>query len=724
MRRIGFALLKVSVGLTLGLVLAELAFWWRDDGAFPHVNLYLSDAELGTRLHPGSSQRLAFTGNPATTVRVNDRGFRGEAWPPHGAGELVMVGDSQVFGLGVEEDQTIAAQLAKQTGRVVLNAGVPTYGPREYLAVARRVLKERPGGEVLLVFNVANDFFELERPNRTRHAVWDGWAVRKENHPGAVEDFPGRQWLFSKSHLVFALRVLQLERLNRRGDSESLIAFDGARDRGTPSEGSWGDLLTAHERLEQDAAEARLKRKAEAEALERRAEPLREEILEVRQRREAFEEDPSLDELSRLSGEAVPEPFRGRQVVLVDRVLAAQVGDVVRDTGSEMARAIPVTAELLQQAAVAKQIAVSQRREAARALERQLRQSEGKARELEALRWQLPSLERVPVPGDSFLDELAAFQAEVAPVTLVVLPLDVQVSAREWDKYQARPIDLDATVALNTAFTRAAEARGLRAVHVLPELMKAEPGAFLLGDLHLTPKGTGAAARAIAERLSRERPVVRRPGLPAGVTPLPSPLEWLDVGERTVKGSSAARCETKQVREWLRVRCRHTAVRLARGRASDLQLLSSPNGASAVVPVRPGSDVELEFQERAGDGPVHALVVRWPEGAAGPSFEMTRRAAPGGYDFRPEISWNLLHCFTSYAGRDAIPWGEPQDACADLKECAFELACMQGHPDAPPPCGANEVNAGPDHRCARRCVRDDECRGGRCEDWQGVKACR
>ena len=60
-------------------------------------------------------------------------------------------------------------------------------------------------------------FFELERPNVKRHAVWDGWAVRRENHPGHVRDFPGRRWLFSQSHLVFALRKLQLERQQVRG---------------------------------------------------------------------------------------------------------------------------------------------------------------------------------------------------------------------------------------------------------------------------------------------------------------------------------------------------------------------------------------------------------------------------------------------------------------------------------------------------------------------------
>ena len=30
----------------------------RDDGAFPHLNLYLADAELGVRVQPSSEMRL------------------------------------------------------------------------------------------------------------------------------------------------------------------------------------------------------------------------------------------------------------------------------------------------------------------------------------------------------------------------------------------------------------------------------------------------------------------------------------------------------------------------------------------------------------------------------------------------------------------------------------------------------------------------------------------
>src|SRR5690606_13437729 len=127
---------QLSLGLGLGLALAEVAFSMRDGGAFPHVNFYLPDPELGVRLEPGASMQFQLRPNPAAAIHVNSRGFRGPDWPAPADGEVIVVGDSQVFGLGVADDATFSAalsQLLTAAGRAVINAGVPTYGPMEYL---------------------------------------------------------------------------------------------------------------------------------------------------------------------------------------------------------------------------------------------------------------------------------------------------------------------------------------------------------------------------------------------------------------------------------------------------------------------------------------------------------------------------------------------------------------------------------------------------------------
>jgi hypothetical protein len=136
---------QVLLGLGLGLVITEKVFAKRDDGAFPHVNFYVADPELGVRLEPGATMRFRFRDNPTSSIEINSQGYRGADWPAPGESseEIVVLGDSQVFGLGVEDAETFSAKLAEHTGRPVRNAGVPTYGPPEYLALAAELLAER-----------------------------------------------------------------------------------------------------------------------------------------------------------------------------------------------------------------------------------------------------------------------------------------------------------------------------------------------------------------------------------------------------------------------------------------------------------------------------------------------------------------------------------------------------------------------------------------------------
>ncbi len=736
LRRLSLALFKIALGLTLGLVIAEVVFRFRDDGAFPHVNVYLPDEKLGTKLEPGASQRLAFAGNPTTSLRINSKGFRGSEWPAPKPGELIVVGDSQVFGLGVEEDETFPAQLAKQSGRQVLNAGIPTYGPREYLAVAKQLVTERPGAHVVLVFNVSNDFFELDRPNALRHAVWDGWAVRKENKPSVVSQFPGRHWLFSKSHLVFAVRKLQLERQRTRGDSEALVNFVPAKgdetqdlDLGTASEGSWTDLLTAREREERRLAGEADRARLEQEALSQRIGPVRERI------------ERELEAVANLEG-----PFDGVGGIGgfqydPDEVLSKQPGDIVRRRYVEASRSVVVTAEMLVAAAQEKQRLVERRARIDRERaphEQVLRRDYA---ELEAIRWSIPSPEsELPKLGDDFLDELAAFQKANGEVTVVVLPLDVQVSKVEWAKYGAPEKDLADTLELNRSFTAAAQRRGLRAVDVVEPLQKAEPGAFLLGDLHMTTKGIGAVASFVAEALKQPAPLGNVPSArPEDVTLLPSPAEWNAVGENQVKGSTAAGCETKQVREWLRVRCststpldRYTGVGLVEGRHGEVQLSVALGKAAAIVPVRPGTRTRVAFrlENPLGAAVERVLRVDWTGAAARMEFETVPPGSPTAWI--TQASQAFVMCNEKFSGTAAVPWGDlhPDSPCLRYPDCERRLACAQGHPNAKPSCDDGEVNAGADFRCLRVCVDDVSCDGafgrgtkGTCRVWQSVRVC-
>jgi hypothetical protein len=479
---------RVVLGLIVGAAVAEAAFHYRDDGAFPHLNVYEPDPELALRLRPGTSQRLAVArGNPVTSVRVNAQGFRGADLPAPRGGEIVVVGDSQVFGLGVEEDETASAQLAAITGKPVLNAGVPTYGPLEYGAVAKRLLETYEPATIVYVVNFVNDLFEASRPNRERHAEWDGWAVRKETAPEATTDFPGRALLYRDSHAFLALRTFLYE----HGDKLD--------DRGFASEGSARDFVEAA-RKERERA-----REATKELAEKRTRDL--STLSAQEvAAEAKLEEAALDALN----------LRGFELGQVYRQSRDNPGDIVITVArqAEESRAPPTTAKIIYNGAKVRQEVEQMIREH---VERQAAREEAEGAKLalsleerDALKKRIAELRASPLeivrawsPMTPHLRTIKAIcDAGGVKLLVVALPMDVQVSPEEWAKYDKKPdVDMEATRILVDDLVASSEAIGALALDATPALAAAEPGAFLKGDIHMTPKGQRALAEAIAKKL-------------------------------------------------------------------------------------------------------------------------------------------------------------------------------------------------------------------------------
>jgi hypothetical protein len=538
-------------------VIAEVAFHLRDHGAFPHLNLYVPDARLGVRLRPGAGQRLAFGGNPVTSVRIGRDGLRGNGLPPPSEGEVLVVGDSQVFGLGVEEHETASAELSRRlAGRTVINAGVPTYGPLEYNAIVEELLAKRRVRAVVYVLNLANDLFEASHPNRERHAVWDGWAVRKETAPEAITSFPGREILFRRSHLVYAIRGW----LHARGP-----ALD---ERGFASEGTARDLLgaaaqagaeharadretEAHEAEREAAIGAAEKRERAADlALERITQDmfaeLRGELGDVYQKARDNPGDIVIHATRRADGtfrrRRQPEEARENEVtvqILINgaqfrRQIEARIKALAELVAELEANGVDRISALPPDAAArwAKTDDTYFDRSLAESIAHGLTYEQG-AREVgngtwvigkgrahpmirtfeerEALRERLAEMRRAPAevvrawsPMTPILREAKAIcDAHGAQLLVVALPMDVQVSPAEWAKYGTAPIDLDSTKILIEDLMASAERLGASALDATPALASAEPGAFLDGDIHMTPKGHRALAEAIAAKLAQ-----------------------------------------------------------------------------------------------------------------------------------------------------------------------------------------------------------------------------
>ena len=736
-QQLALAGLAVVVGLGLAEGLARVG----SGGAFPHANFYVSDDDLGVRLEPGAGMRFQLEGNPASDIDVNAQGYRGPDWPAPGADEILVVGDSQVFGLGVEGDETFSARLAGATGRTVLNGGVPTYGPDEYAAVVAEVLAQRPVSTVVLTLNMSNDLFELDRPNRERHAVWDGWAVRIETAPDAITDFPGRTWLFRHSHLVYTARRLMAER-GPRLDPE-----------GAPSEGVWQDLVatasdavTAEEAAATDAAQRAAAREESLSALQMAAQGAADD-----------------------ADEALIEELGGSwsRLGLAWGAARGNPGDIVGERYAESSRSIALTAQLIRKAGQHRQEA------AERAKSRKAKAALAKAAEADAA-WDAARRALPAPPPESvvapYLERLQdTVHAHDAELVVVVLPLDVQVDPAEWAKYGAEPVDMTPSLALNADIADAARRRGARVLDARPALAAAEPGAFLHGDLHMTAKGHAALAEALAATLAAPSPLaLPRHGLPDGRTVVPGRDRWAQTPEVTVTGSSLARCETVIVDEWLRVGCVRkdgrvpTGVEPLAGAVPDTHTSVTRDAATLVTPLAPGRPLRARFW---WSGHHQDLVVDW--GGEAPVMRLTERASPGRAPRLPASAHHLCRCqqeffreracetrldgevvsprelerrllgdedggglwaevdFDGCEGTCAYIQGEPTQACEDAfdDDCAGLLRCIRGDADLAPGCGEGAARMAGSRQCRPLCDAAHPCEAGTCQPWMGTGVC-
>jgi len=763
-RRRWLRALSVSVqllfGLGLGAALTEVAFSARDGGSFPHVNFYVADPELGVRLEPGATMEFRLKPNPSSTIHVNSRGYRGPEWPAPGGDEVIVVGDSQVFGLGVDDDRTFSAQLAQLSGRPVINAGVPTYGPMEYLAVARELLAERRAKTVVVVLNFVNDPFEIDRPNRDRHAVWDGWAVRSETAPTHVTQFPGRRWLFSKSHAFYTLRRW----LHERGTVDIPEDSELGRpvDVGTPSEGGLDDLVLASHAARAAAASEHQTAVAALATSRKSLDDLGQKIAEQRE---------TIDRKLLVGNE--DENFGNFQL----EVARGRPGDIVREDYGESSRSIQVTAGLIRQAAKLRndRLAAQLKKEekAGKTELKDLIKAEADlVAEQQRLRKEIAA--GVPPPGrppSRFHDYLQQFKAACdeygAELVVVALPIDVQVDPGEWAKYGVSDApDMQDSLILLEDVVEDARALGLRALDVTAGLRGAQPGAFLDHDIHMTAKGHAAFAAALADALTTPLPVPLDspdPGLPAGRSFVPTAGEWAAAPEVKVVGSTALGCSTQIEREWLRVQCRRRVaadkfggVVVTEGQTPATMAMRTLDSLSLVTPLTVGEPVTARFYWKKE---VHDLQIRWPAGDDGKprfagEFVKAEPGAPPEAAAAEAAIEGLCACHKASRKENLCGqnnrlddeyeqdvydcqkvcsdlWGDPEQIAActrtwpEDKDCAARLACAQNDPLFAPTCPEGQVHAFASNRCWQVCDDAHPCvAGSRCMPWHGGGVCQ
>ena len=133
---------------------------------------FIHDDQLGWVLPKG--ERMIWRGKAA---QVNALGFRGPE-PRAGSKSVLIVGDSSVFGDGVDDHQTMSAQLARALGSSadVQNGGVPGYTCWQSRIWVDRV---RPAlsPDVLVVYNQHSDYRRASSHDRVIAATQLGWLA-------------------------------------------------------------------------------------------------------------------------------------------------------------------------------------------------------------------------------------------------------------------------------------------------------------------------------------------------------------------------------------------------------------------------------------------------------------------------------------------------------------------------------------------------------------------
>jgi len=727
LRRVAFAI----AGIVTALACAEGFFYWRDEGAFPHINLYVADPELGTKLRPSSSQYFKFRDNPRSQVHINAQGFRGEAWPTGTKNEILVVGDSQAFGLGVDDEQTFSAQLGKLSQRTVLNAGTPTYGPVEFNKLVERILKQRNVGTVIYTVNLANDLFEYDRPNTKRHAVWDGWAVRVETAPKQVSHLPGRDWLFRRSHLVFALRQWLYTRHPHKKPAFA-------------SEGAWQDLS-------REAVKTYQKAKRETATLHAQRETQNKQIEAARKQ---LEEKESALESALLNHSLYPhadETEKGDEKSAAYQAAVESPGDIVTVDYGEDSRPIAVTSSLIRKGAAL-------RNQLEQALIHKQRSAAQLIRERDKLDELVVSLEerlnlappRIPSVLEARLAQTQKLcSAAGAELVVLILPLDVQVTSTAFAKYGAKAIDMSPTRVLIKDLVGSAHHLGLRSVDMSEALAKAPQTPFLKQEFHLNPRGHRLTAEALHKVLSAPPPP-RPPasGLPAGRSLVPTPQVWHRTPEITVKGSSRAGCETVRIREWLRVACFRkigltpAGVSLAAGYASETLAVATDEATTLVVALLPKESWSMRFDWVEGSRLLHA---RWNESDQKHLLTFEDTSAPQGIKLAPTpAAMKLCACYNQIENEKSCKtggelwddpeckpscehlYGEPTQACLQTyaSDCEGLVRCARGEPAAPPTCFEGYAVAAGTRQCFKLCDAKNPCKSGTCSPWQGTNICK
>lgn len=168
-------------------------------------------------------------------------------------------------------------------------------------------------------------------------------------------------------------------------------------------------------------------------------------------------------------------------------------------------------------------------------------------------------------------------------------------------------------------------------------------------------------------------------GIPTEKSKPPSVAEWNAASEITVRHSGPLGCETKRVREWLRVSCRTSGssgpqiqtVSIVEPKAKNPEFFSyeAKGVASIVLPLRESLDAKIAFtwSERGK----RVLAATWPKGAPAPGIYFDAGAGAGEAGAAPKTG--KPKCADVCNGARGFP-----SAC-ESTPCPKNFKCLDNH---------------------------------------------
>lgn len=196
-RRIVFRITSILIALALATVIAEIALQTftvsllgedRTAAFFDRYNtrpdgMYFRDRELGMNFMWPSAEMTAYSHGYFWTHRTDERGFRNPE--DRRKTDILLLGDSMIYGHGLDDDETVASFLRREYGHHVYNMARQGDCLHEQYVLTRLFLDEL-SPQTILLFVFSNDLVDL---TKTRNAdqidrapeieAYDYRAIRK-----------------------------------------------------------------------------------------------------------------------------------------------------------------------------------------------------------------------------------------------------------------------------------------------------------------------------------------------------------------------------------------------------------------------------------------------------------------------------------------------------------------------------------------------------------------